>query len=72
MAHGGVDDLLRQSAFCNERLDRLNRGHELARESLEAGKEELRRLKSSEGEEPASYFRPILMPTRSLASNRYS
>ena len=49
MARGGVDDLLRQSAFCKERLDRLNRGHELARESLEAGRAELRELKSSMG-----------------------
>ncbi len=58
MARGGVDELLRQSAFCNERLDRLNRGHELARESLEAGRAELSRLRSSEGRGTG-----VLLPT---------
>ncbi len=58
MARGGVDDLLRQSAFCKERLDRLNRGHELARESLEVAKAELGELKSSEGRGTG-----VLLPT---------
>ena len=38
---GDIDDLLRQSASCKERLDRLNQGHEEAREALRAGREEL-------------------------------
>ncbi len=36
-----IDDLLRRSASCKERLDRLNQGHEKAREALRAGREEL-------------------------------
>ena len=35
---GDIDDLLRQSASCKERLDRLNRGHEQAHDALEAGR----------------------------------
>jgi hypothetical protein len=44
---GHVDELLRQSASCKERLDRLNRAHEDARGSLEAGREELGVLRKS-------------------------
>jgi len=44
---GHVDELLRQSASCQERLDRLNRAHEDARGSLEAGRGELTVLRES-------------------------
>ena len=45
-----VDELLRQSAACKDRLDRLNRAHEDARESLEAGRGELAALRTSSGD----------------------
>ena len=45
-----VDELLRQSAACKDRLDRLNRAHEDARESLEAGRGELAVLRTSSGD----------------------
>ncbi len=35
---GGVDTLLRQSSACRQDLDRLNQGHEHAREALAAGR----------------------------------
>jgi hypothetical protein len=38
---GDVDALVRESAVCKERLDRLNQGHELARSSLNAARIEL-------------------------------
>jgi hypothetical protein len=44
---GGVDELIRASASCKERLDRLNRGHEEARARLEAVREELASLRKS-------------------------
>ena len=44
---GDIDDLLRQSGSCKERLDRLNQGHEKAREALEAGREELAVLRKA-------------------------
>src|SRR5262249_26478153 len=44
---GHVDELLRQSAACKERLDRLNRAHEEAREGLAAGRGELAALSQS-------------------------
>ena len=44
---GDIDDLLRQSASCKERLDRLNQGHEQARDALKAGREELAALRKS-------------------------
>jgi len=44
---GRVDDLLRQSALCKDRLDRLNRAHEDAREALAAGRAELAGLRDS-------------------------
>ena len=44
---GDLDALLRQSASCKERLDRLNRGHEQAREALKAGRDELALLQES-------------------------
>jgi hypothetical protein len=42
-----VDGALRQSASCKERLDRLNRGHEQAREDLQACRQELTVLRKS-------------------------
>ncbi len=42
-----VDDLLRQSATCKGRLDRLNRAHEDAREALASSREELAELRTS-------------------------
>lgn len=44
---GQVDELLRQSAACKERLDRLNRAHEVAREALAAGRQALAELSHS-------------------------
>jgi hypothetical protein len=44
---GGIDELLRQSSSCKERLDHLNMGHEQAREALKFGWSELEALKSS-------------------------
>jgi hypothetical protein len=44
---GDVDELLRESSSCKERLDRLNMGHEQAREALKAGREELAELRKS-------------------------
>jgi hypothetical protein len=44
---GDIDELLRQSGSCKDRLDRLNRGHEQAREARDAGREELAVLRKS-------------------------
>ena len=44
---GDIDELLRQSNSCNDRLDRLNLGHEQARDELKAGREELAALRKS-------------------------
>jgi hypothetical protein len=44
---GHVDELLRQSASCKARLDRLNRAHEQARDGLAAGRDELAALRKS-------------------------
>ena len=41
---GGIDTLLRQSSACRQKLDRLNQGHEQAREALTAGRAELKAL----------------------------
>src|SRR5512135_233585 len=41
---GGIDTLLRQSSACRQKLDRLNQGHEQAREALAAGRAELKAL----------------------------
>lgn len=41
---GGIDTLLRQSSACRQKLDRLNQGHEQAREALTAGRAELNAL----------------------------
>ena len=45
--NGDIDDLLRQSGSCKERLDRLNRGHEQAREDQSSAKHELAALRIS-------------------------
>ncbi len=47
---GNVDELLRRSASCKERLDRLNQGHEQARDALRIGREELASMRDSRGE----------------------
>jgi hypothetical protein len=47
---GNIDELLRQSASCKERLDRLNQGHEQARDVLGTGREELAVLRDSRDE----------------------
>jgi hypothetical protein len=44
---GEIDELVRQSASCRERLDRLNRGHEQAREDLAAARGELAAIQSA-------------------------
>jgi hypothetical protein len=44
---GDIDDLLRQSGSCKERLDQLNQGHEQARDAFKAGREELAVLRKS-------------------------
>ena len=38
---GEIDELVRRSSTCRQRLDRLNEGHEQAREQLKAAREEL-------------------------------
>ena len=38
---GEIDELVRQSSSCKQRLDRLNQGHEQAREHLKAARDEL-------------------------------
>ncbi len=42
---GDIDELLRQSGSCKERLDRLNGAHEKVREDLKQAKEELATLR---------------------------
>jgi hypothetical protein len=44
---GDIDELLRQSRSCKERLDRLNQGHEQAREALEVNRAELEAVRQS-------------------------
>jgi hypothetical protein len=44
---GDIDELLRQSGSCKERLDRLNQGHEKAREDLETDRKALAELRKS-------------------------
>jgi hypothetical protein len=44
---GDIDELLRQSRSCKERLDRLNEGHGQAREALKANRAELLSLRQS-------------------------
>ncbi len=44
---GGIDELLRLSSSCKDRLDRLNLGHEQAREALKYGWNELAALRQS-------------------------
>jgi hypothetical protein len=44
---GDIDELLRQSRFCKERLDRLNQAHEQAREALETNQADLQSLRQS-------------------------
>ena len=44
---GDIDELLRQSRSCKERLDRLNQGHEQAREALNVSRSELESLRQS-------------------------
>jgi hypothetical protein len=47
LGKGDVDELLRQSRSCKERLDRLNQGHEQAREALKENRAELQSLMQS-------------------------
>ena len=47
LEEGNIDELIRQSNSCKERLDRLNRGHEQARDALKAGQRELAALRKS-------------------------
>ncbi|MBV8317031.1 MAG: TPM domain-containing protein [Planctomycetaceae bacterium] len=47
LAEGDIDELIHQSNSCTERLDRLNRGHEQARDALKAGQRELAALRKS-------------------------
>jgi hypothetical protein len=44
---GDIDDLLRQSRSCKERLDRLNEAHERAREVLETSRAEAQAIRQS-------------------------
>jgi hypothetical protein len=44
---GGVDELIRESASCKERLDRLNLGHEEAHARLKTVREELAAIRKS-------------------------
>ena len=44
---GEIDELVRQSSSCRRRLDRLNQGHEQAREHLKAAREELAAIQSA-------------------------
>src|SRR5512135_1924043 len=47
LEEGDIDELIRQSNSCKERLDRLNRGHEQARDALKASQRELAALRKS-------------------------
>jgi hypothetical protein len=44
---GDIDELLRQTRYCKDRLDRLNQGHEQAREALEANRLKLEAMRHS-------------------------
>jgi hypothetical protein len=44
---GQIDELVRQSNSCRHRLDRLNQGHEQAREHLKAAREDLAAIQSA-------------------------
>ena len=44
---GDVDELIRESASCKQRLDRLNQGHEEARAGLKEAREELAAFRKS-------------------------
>jgi hypothetical protein len=44
---GEIDELVRQSGSCRQRLDRLNQGHEQAREDLAAARGELAAIHSA-------------------------
>jgi hypothetical protein len=44
---GEIDDLVRQSRFCKERLDHLNQGHEQARERLANARAELAAIQNA-------------------------
>jgi hypothetical protein len=44
---GEIDELVRQSSSCRQRLDRLNQGHEQAREDLKAARQELAAIQSA-------------------------
>ncbi len=46
---GNIDDLLRQSAACQQRLDRLNHGHEQARDALRIARAELAGFRDHRG-----------------------
>ncbi len=54
---GDIDDLLRQSATCKERLDRLNMGHEQARAELAEVREELAARQKSSDHGPGGHHR---------------
>jgi hypothetical protein len=47
---GHIDELLRHSASCKARLDRLNQGHEQARESIQSGRSELEAFREARDE----------------------
>jgi hypothetical protein len=47
---GQIDELLRHSASCKARLDRLNQGHEQAREAIQAGRSELEAFREARDE----------------------
>ncbi len=55
---GEIDELVRQSSSCRQRLDRLNQGHELAREHLKTGRDELAAIQSA-----ISKGTGVLLPT---------
>jgi hypothetical protein len=47
LEQGDIDELLRQSRSCKERLDRLNQAHEQAHEALNANRANLQSLRQS-------------------------
>jgi hypothetical protein len=47
---GHIDELLRHSASCKARLDRLNQGHERAREAVQSGRSELEAFREARDE----------------------
>jgi uncharacterized membrane protein YgcG len=64
---GNFEELLRQCNSCEERLDRLNQGHETAREALKTARDELTTFRKTLDEITAAGF-PAEPYTRELST----